>query len=187
MSDSTIGTALKARRTELGLDQRDAAKRIDMSRTTYSSYERDTQRPSVDVLPAIAHFLEVSIDDILVLFGASAIAAARAALGRLNFGDAESPGAIESEGPISDETASFDEGVTAHVFDTLDRTDTLGSADSRYDIDVPDTSPYRPAVSTHVTAAHDGKVDAEREKGKKKKKKKGKREKLVTPAFATHV
>jgi transcriptional regulator with XRE-family HTH domain len=190
MSDSTIGTALKARRTELGLDQRDAAKRIDMSRTTYSSYERDTQRPSVDVLPAIAHFLEVSIDDILVLFGASAIAAARAALGRLSSGNAESPHAIESAGLISDE-AAFNEGVTAHVFDTpdsadtLDRADTIDRADSRYDVDVPDTSPY--AVSTHVASGPDGKIDAEREKSKKKKKKKGKREKLVTPAFATHV
>ena len=37
-----------------------AAAIVGMSRTSYSSYERDLQRPSVEVLPGLAEFLEIS-------------------------------------------------------------------------------------------------------------------------------
>ncbi len=180
MSDDTIGRALRTRRALLGLDQRDAATRIGMSRTTYSSYERDTQRPSVDVLPSIADFLEVSIDDVLSLYGASAIAAARTALGRLSASENASAG------------ASFDEDDASHEFPASDDiTDGyLNSNGNSHDHDVAEPTPVQPAqtakskdsnVETHA------KVHDEKDKGKKKKKKKEKREKLVHPEFASHV
>jgi transcriptional regulator with XRE-family HTH domain len=77
MGIATIGSALKYRRGDLGIDQADAAARIGMSRTTFSSYERDLQRPSVEVLPALAQFLDVTLDEILDLYGATCIAALR--------------------------------------------------------------------------------------------------------------
>jgi transcriptional regulator with XRE-family HTH domain len=80
MGTATIGSTLKYRRGELGIDQADAAARIGMSRTTFSSYERDLQRPSAEVLPALARFLDVTIDEMLVLYGATCIAALRAQL-----------------------------------------------------------------------------------------------------------
>lgn len=83
MSASTIGSALVARRTELGLEKGQAADKIGMSRTTYSSYEQDAQRPSVDVFPALAEFLNISIEELLKLYGATCIAAVRPALQRL--------------------------------------------------------------------------------------------------------
>jgi transcriptional regulator with XRE-family HTH domain len=78
----TIGSSLGKRRLELELEKGQAAEKIGMSRTTYSSYERDTQRPSVDVFPALAEFLGVDMEDFLVLYGATCIAAARASLVR---------------------------------------------------------------------------------------------------------
>jgi len=62
MSQATIGSALVERRRELGLEKGRAADKIGMSRTTYSSYEQDAQRPSVDVFPALAGFLDVSME-----------------------------------------------------------------------------------------------------------------------------
>src|ERR1700722_8543137 len=82
MSVATIGSALAKKRTELGLDKGEAAERVGMSRTSYSSYEQDSQRPSVDVFPALAKFLSISIEDLLVLYGATCVAAARSSLGR---------------------------------------------------------------------------------------------------------
>ena len=81
--EATIGSALAQRREKLGLSRVQAADHIGMSRTTYSSYERDTQRPSVDVFPVLAGFLDVSMDDFLVLYGATSIAAVRPSLERL--------------------------------------------------------------------------------------------------------
>jgi transcriptional regulator with XRE-family HTH domain len=83
MGVATIGSALAERRRELKLEKGRAAEMIGMSRTTYSSYELDAQRPSVDVFPALAHFLHISIEDLLTLYGASCIAAARSSLARV--------------------------------------------------------------------------------------------------------
>jgi transcriptional regulator with XRE-family HTH domain len=177
MSDDTIGRALRTRRALLGLDQRDAATRIGMSRTTYSSYERDTQRPSVDVLPAIADFLEISVDDVLVLFGASAIAAARTALRRLGSNQGAtgvSSGDVASSHEVSDSQEASDyvsvNGVSHHEA-----------------VEAAPASPAPPSKRTDMTTETPVKVHEDREKGKKKKKKKSKREKLVNPSFATHV
>jgi transcriptional regulator with XRE-family HTH domain len=182
MSDETIGKALRTRRAQLGFDQREAATRIGMSRTTFSSYERDTQRPSVDVLPAIAGFLEISIDDVLVLFGASAVAAARTALGRLNTTAFTASPQADTDIHTSDVGASRDSITAAH--ELVD--DYVSDNGGTQDRDV-DTSPYRPAVSIDTRTEPHVKDQDGREKGKKKKKKKGKREKLANPSFATHV
>jgi transcriptional regulator with XRE-family HTH domain len=90
MSAATIGSALVERRRELGLEKGQAADKIGMSRTTYSSYEQDAQRPSVDVFPALAGFLEVSIEELLDLYGATCVAAVRPALRRVLSGEPES-------------------------------------------------------------------------------------------------
>ncbi|MGC2176054.1 MAG: helix-turn-helix domain-containing protein [Acidimicrobiales bacterium] len=180
MSDNTIGRALRTRRALLGLDQRDAATRIGMSRTTYSSYERDTQRPSVDVLPAIADFLEISVDEVLVLFGASAIAAARTALGRLSSSGKASAGASSHEDVTSHEIPHSEDMTDGYV----------NSNGNSHDHDVSEPTPAQPArtvKSKDLKAETLAKVHDEKEKGKKKKKKKEKREKLVNPAFASHV
>lgn len=81
--EATIGSALAQRREKLGLSRVQAADHIGMSRTTYSSYERDTQRPSVDVFPVLADFLDISMDDLLNLYGATSIAAVRPSLQQL--------------------------------------------------------------------------------------------------------
>ncbi len=180
MSDDTIGRALRTRRAVLGLDQREAAKRIGMSRTTYSSYERDTQRPSVDVLPAIAEFLEISIDDVLVLFGASAIAAARTALGRMT------PGENSSASAPSSKITSSDEGNTSDQ-DASDYVSTNGVSHHDEASEPTPSATYLQAEPTDSAAKTHVKAHDDREKGKKKKKKKDKREKLVNPAFASHV
>jgi transcriptional regulator with XRE-family HTH domain len=80
MSQATIGSALVERRRELGLEKGQAADKIGMSRTTYSSYEQDAQRPSVDVFPALAGFLDVSMEVLLTLYGATCVAAVRPTL-----------------------------------------------------------------------------------------------------------
>ena len=83
MTIATIGSALAERRAFLGLEKGQAADKIGMSRTTYSSYEQDAQRPSVDVFPALAGFLEISMEELLTLYGATCVAAVRPSLQRL--------------------------------------------------------------------------------------------------------
>jgi len=83
MNDGTIGSALTEKRQELGISRVQAAEKVGMSRTTYSSYERDAQRPSVDVFPALATFLNMTIEEFLVLYGATAIATLRPSLERV--------------------------------------------------------------------------------------------------------
>lgn len=74
----TIGEALVARREALGLDKGRAASRIGMSRTSYGAYERDAQRPSIEVFAPLIEFLSISLDEFLTLYGATCIAIARA-------------------------------------------------------------------------------------------------------------
>ena len=71
------------KRRVLGLAKGQAADKIGMSRTTYSSYERDAQRPSVDVFPTLAGFLDISIEELLALYGATCVAAVRSSLERV--------------------------------------------------------------------------------------------------------
>jgi transcriptional regulator with XRE-family HTH domain len=80
MNEATIGRTLTKKREELGITRVQAAGEVGMSRTTYSSYERDTQRPSIGVFPALAAFLNVTIEELLTLYGATAIAVLRPTL-----------------------------------------------------------------------------------------------------------
>jgi transcriptional regulator with XRE-family HTH domain len=98
MGVATIGSALVEKRLELGLDKGQAADVIGMSRTTYSSYEQDSQRPSVEVFPALAEFLGISTEVLLTLYGATCVAAARASLERVVSHQGEA-----SEGTVSSE------------------------------------------------------------------------------------
>jgi transcriptional regulator with XRE-family HTH domain len=157
-----------------------------MSRTTFSSYERDTQRPSVDVLPAIADFLGISIDDVLVLFGASAISAARAALGRLN----SAASASANSSPSNTDIHTSDVPMSS---DAIEASSHFDGSYASVDGDIQDhnavvSSPYNPVMmSIDAESGTRVKVHDEVDKGKKKKKKKSKREKLVNPSFASHV
>jgi len=83
MESTTIGSALRSRRKSLNIDQARAAAIIGMSRTTFSSYERDLQRPSAEVLTPLAGFLDVTIEEMLTLYGATCIEALRPQLERL--------------------------------------------------------------------------------------------------------
>jgi transcriptional regulator with XRE-family HTH domain len=102
MSVATIGSALAEKRREFGLEKGQAADKIGMSRTTYSSYEQDAQRPSVDVFPALAQFLEVSMEELLTLYGATCVAAVRPSLERLlsdRGDDEQATPAVDSPSP----------------------------------------------------------------------------------------
>jgi transcriptional regulator with XRE-family HTH domain len=107
MGVATIGSALVEKRLELGLDKGQAAEVIGMSRTTYSSYEQDSQRPSVDVFPALAEFLGISTESLLTLYGATCIAAIRPSLERVasHQGEAgEAAANSRARQPSTDET-----------------------------------------------------------------------------------
>jgi len=97
MSAATIGSALADKRRELGLEKGRAANKIGMSRTTYSSYEQDAQRPSVDVFPALAKFLDISIEELLTLYGATCVAALRSSLELMMSNNPD--GRVETESP----------------------------------------------------------------------------------------
>jgi transcriptional regulator with XRE-family HTH domain len=104
MEFATIGSALSSRRKTLNIDQARAAAIIGMSRTTFSSYERDLQRPSAEVLPSLAEFLEISIEDILTLYGGTCIAALRPSLEQFlaaHDADGSDPPSVKDAAPLS--------------------------------------------------------------------------------------
>ena len=76
----TIGQTLLLRRHALRLDQGRAATLVGISRSTYAAYERDARRLLIDVLPAVADFLNVDRERILELYGATCVAQADATL-----------------------------------------------------------------------------------------------------------
>jgi transcriptional regulator with XRE-family HTH domain len=80
MSAANIGEALLAKRKERRLDQGRASAEIGVSPSTYRSYERNTQRPSVNVFPSLAKFLGLDIEEFLPLYAATVIFALRPAL-----------------------------------------------------------------------------------------------------------
>ncbi len=114
MGGPTIGSALVEKRAELGLEKGQAADKIGMSRTTYSSYEQDAQRPSVDVFPALAGFLDITIEELLVLYGASCIVAVRSSMERVMSnhrvrGDEEAE--ISGKSPLTNMSPQMKRGV----------------------------------------------------------------------------
>jgi transcriptional regulator with XRE-family HTH domain len=82
MTSDNIGDALLARRKQRRLDQGRAAAEIGVSPSTYRSYEKNTQRPSVNVFPSLSKFLGLEIEDFLPLYAATVIFALRPALER---------------------------------------------------------------------------------------------------------
>lgn len=190
MEFATIGSALSRRRKSLNIDQARAAAIIGMSRTTFSSYERDLQRPSAEVLPSLALFLDISIDDILTLYGGTCIEALRPSLERylaahdmdatvrptVQYVESTTP--VSSDIPVApapDLAASISSGspVAAHpALASKDASVSIFANELSDDVPRATASSSQPADPAHqVPKATKGKD------GKKKKGKKGKRAK----------
>ncbi len=80
MEKTTLGQALVERRTSLEIDKARAARFIGIARSTYTAYELDTRRIAPESLPALGKFLDVSLDDLVHLYGATCMAQARETL-----------------------------------------------------------------------------------------------------------
>ena len=61
----TLGTNIRKKRSECGLDQQELAERIGVTPAAVSYIERDKKMPSVAVLVSIADTLHTSIDELL--------------------------------------------------------------------------------------------------------------------------
>lgn len=121
MSAATIGSALAEKRRELGLEKGRAANKIGMSRTTYSSYEQDAQRPSVDVFPALASFLDISIEELLTLYGATCVAALRSSLEHVmaNLPDGSGETERSKDSPSATEVSDPSQSATPYENGTI--------------------------------------------------------------------
>ena len=113
MTSDNIGDALLARRKQRRLDQGRAAAEIGVSPSTYRSYEKNTQRPSVNVFPSLAKFLGLEIEDFLPLYAATVIFALRPALekelaGQGNLSNGEVPPSGEVERMVVTTPADID-------------------------------------------------------------------------------
>ncbi|UOO43816.1 helix-turn-helix transcriptional regulator (plasmid) [Priestia megaterium] len=62
-----LGSRIQNSRERKGLNAKEAAELIGVSRSTWSLYESDKRTPSVDTLKLIAENLEVSTDYLLGL------------------------------------------------------------------------------------------------------------------------
>ena len=60
-----LGNNLKTMRKKTGLSQEELAKKLDLSRSTYNSYEQDICEPPLDVLCKLADVFNVSIDELI--------------------------------------------------------------------------------------------------------------------------
>ena len=60
-----IGKYIAEKRKALGLTQRQVAEQLGMSDKSVSKWERDEGCPDITLLPAIASYYDVSIDDLL--------------------------------------------------------------------------------------------------------------------------
>lgn len=56
---------LKELRKKKGLTQEEAAKRLDIARTTYSGYERGTSEPDMNMLNKLSDFYEVDLNSLV--------------------------------------------------------------------------------------------------------------------------
>jgi transcriptional regulator with XRE-family HTH domain len=163
MNAATIGSALIAKRQELGIDKGQAADKIGMSRTTYSSYEQDSQRPSVDVFPALAEFLNVSIEDFLLLYGATAIVAVRPALERVLLTHEDSMTVIDA--PAASSPTDDESEVVAPAAWSL--------TDDEFEVIAPAvSSPTDDESESNVASVAPFAVVGSKKKAKDKKKKK---------------
>ncbi len=177
MNATTIGEALAAKRIDLGLEKGQAAQRIGMSRTTYSSYEQDAQRPSVEVFPAIAEFLGTSMDEVLALYGATCIVQARTFLARRSEDgpDRRSAAASASRSTTASDSASM-ERVTGHdeAAQTKQVPEVASDVDGAVVSDITREAVNVPSEVAETLAVRDNR-DGEKASGTKKKKKKKKK------------
>ncbi len=60
-----LGNNLKTMRKKIGLSQEELAKKLDLSRSTYNSYEQDICEPPLNVLCKLADVFNVSIDELI--------------------------------------------------------------------------------------------------------------------------
>lgn len=60
-----LGNNLKTMRKKIGLSQEELAKKLDLSRSTYNSYEQDICEPPLDVLCKLTDVFNVSIDELI--------------------------------------------------------------------------------------------------------------------------
>jgi len=183
VSDETIGSALVHKRTELGVSKVQAAQIVGMSRTTYSSYERDAQRPSVEVIPALVAFLQVSTESFLKLYGATAVATLRASLEHTPLTSAEfveGVGVLNLVHHVTSDEFSLEavgaSSVASHISDELDVADVENASDPRETPDVvPSLTPFPPEIRVIPRVrSNEEKLHAKSKKksGKKKKNKK---------------
>lgn len=65
---STFSRNLKLARKARGFTQRDIAKKLNISNSTYCLYEKGEREPNVNTIEKIAHILYVSIDELFGLY-----------------------------------------------------------------------------------------------------------------------
>lgn len=70
MEFGTLGAAFRARRAELGMEQREAAARIGVSVASYRGWEVNRREPTVSSLPGAIGFLGRDWRPIAATFGA---------------------------------------------------------------------------------------------------------------------
>lgn len=156
VTPNTIGEALVARREALGLDKGRAASRIGMSRTSYGAYERDAQRPSIEVFAPLIDFLQIPLEEFLTLYGATCIA-----LARTSFGEASSEDGDRLDGKDGEDTPGSDtSGPT-----TEEREATIGD-----DVNGPVPSPESVAAPSETTRIETRPKQKKNKKNKKKKR-----------------
>ncbi len=128
---STLGVALALRRHELGLDLTSSALAMGVSRSTYTAYEMDSRRLSIDTLPVLAKFLDLRVEEILDLYGATCVLqASRALLGGTDAPMARAEGFIERAranggGRMDVVRRVYFDGAAGTTDDEVPRTSTL--------------------------------------------------------------
>lgn len=65
MRNNVFGKKLKELRTEKGLSQHKLGENLGFCNQTVSFWESGSREPDLDTLVKIAHFFEISLDDLL--------------------------------------------------------------------------------------------------------------------------
>lgn len=61
----SLGERLKTIRNELGLEAQFVAEKLNIAKSTYSGYENDKTKPSIEMLESLSNFYNVSVDYLL--------------------------------------------------------------------------------------------------------------------------
>jgi transcriptional regulator with XRE-family HTH domain len=67
MESEKLGFFVAQRRKALGFSQNDLANAVNYTGQAISSFEKGSTSPSISVLPSLANFLELSLDDLLTM------------------------------------------------------------------------------------------------------------------------